>query len=74
MQLKRFQQLANRSQFVDKTRRTHCTYKRGAIMVTEHRLFIWFNGDKNSWLMKENWLTGDDKADLANLFKKWLRA
>jgi len=73
MQLKKFQRLVNKSQFVDKTRRTHCTFKRGAMMVTEHRLFVWFTGDKNSTLMKEDWLTGNDHADFARMFKEWLR-
>lgn len=68
------QQLARKSPLVDKTRQTTCTFKRGAVYVTEKRLFVWFAGSEHSYLMKQQWLSGDDKRDLARMYSDYLRS
>lgn len=42
------------------------------VMVTEKRLWVWFTGSTSPILMKEAWLTGNDKNDLATMFKHYL--
>jgi hypothetical protein len=68
------QALAKKSHLVWKTRQTTCTYKRDMVMVTERRLWVWFVGGTSPWLIKEAWLTGDDKKDLANLLQHHLQS
>ena len=63
------QRYANEHWSVDKTRKTSCSFKRGAIMITEKRLWVWFAGSNSPVLVKEEWLTGSDKSDFADMFK-----
>lgn len=71
--LAEFQQYIKTSQVVRKTRLTWCSYKRGAVKVTEQRLWVWFIEDERPWLVKETELTRDHREDFRKIFKEWMR-
>lgn len=70
--LETLQTYANKHWATDKTRRTKCTYKRGAICITEKRLWVWLLGSETPVLVKEDWLTGSDKNDYADVYKSYM--
>ena len=71
--LQSFKQYCKTNPYVDKVIQSSATFKRGAIQVTERRLWVYFNDSHSPVLMKEDWLTGNNEADLTTMFKAYMQ-
>lgn len=71
--IKSLQKYANGHWSVRKTLNTHCVVGRVSYdQHIENRLWIWFCGSENPTLVKEEWLTGDDRADFNQAFERMM--